>query len=259
MTIESSRNFIQALERGLAVIKSFSGDRRAQTVSDVAEHTGTSRAAARRLLLTLSELGYVKSDGREFTLTPKVLSLGYSFLSSMTTVAVAHQHMERLERVVQESVSMSILDDTDTVYLAHVPTRRIVTSVIAPGTRFPAYPTSTGRVLLAGLPDEQLERYFARVRLRQLTPRTVTSKAELRAKLEEVRSSGYALVDEELEAGVCSIAAPITSPRGHVTAALKISGAANRMRASLVESDLRHVLMRTAQEISSDGYALEFA
>lgn len=257
MTTERSRDFIQSLERGLAVINSFSRDRQTQTLSEVAQQAGLTRATARRILLTLSELGYVSQNGRGFTLTPKVLDLGYSFLSSFRVVELAQQPMERLVDEVKESSSMSILDDTEIVYVARVPTTRIMTIALALGSRLPVYPTSMGRVLLAGLSDEEVADYLDKTKLRQLTPHTVTDPTELWEKLQEVRSQGYALVDQELEEGVRSIAAPITNSRGDVIAAMNISCHAARVTVARMKSEFKPRLLATAQEISASARALQ--
>src|SRR5512139_1746855 len=150
------QDFVQSLERGLAVIRAFDRDHPELTLSEVATATGVTRAAARRFLLTLAELGYVRSDGRLFALTPRVLELGYAYLSSMSLPEVAEPHLEALVATVNESSSVSVLDGTDVVYVARVPTSRIMTVSISVGTRFPAYATSMGRVLLAGLDDAEL-------------------------------------------------------------------------------------------------------
>lgn len=257
MTTERSRDFIQSLERGLVVINSFSRDRQVQTLSEVAQHADLTRATARRILLTLSELGYVSQNGRGFSLTPKVLDLGYSFLSSFRVVELAQQPMEKLVHEVKESSSMSILDDTEIVYVARVPTTRIMTIALALGSRLPVYPTSMGRVLLAGRSDGEVDEYLDKVDLARLTPHTVTDEAEFRDRLEEVRSGGFALVDQELEEGVRSIAAPITNSRGDVIAAMNISCHAARVTVSRMKSEFKPRLLATAEEISASARALQ--
>lgn len=257
MPEERSRDFIQSLERGLAVINSFSRDRQTQTLSEVANHAGLTRATARRILLTLSELGYVRQNGRGFALTPRVLDLGYSFLSSFRVVELAQQPMELLVDEVKESSSMSILDDTEIVYVARVPTTRIMTIALALGSRLPVYPTSMGRVLLAGSTDRVIDEYLERIELLPLTPHTVTDPAELRDRLELVRKEGFALVDQELEEGVRSIAAPITNSRGEVIAAMNVSCHAARVTVSRMKSELKPRLLATAGEISSSVHSLQ--
>jgi len=204
---------VQSLERGLAVIRCFDADHPRLTLSEVAASTGLSRAAARRFLRTLVQLGYMRSDGSRFLLRPKVLELGYAYLSSMTLPEVAMPHLEQLVERVHESSSVSELDGDDVVYIARVPTKRIMTVSISVGTRFPAYATSMGRVLLAAQPDGWLAGYLAGVTLRGLTAHTITDPSSLEAELRKVRAQGWALVDQELEEGLRSIAAPIRDRR----------------------------------------------
>jgi IclR family pca regulon transcriptional regulator len=219
-------------------------------LSEVANRTGLTRATARRVLLTLAELGYVDQDGRDFTLTPRVLDLGYSFLSSFRVVEMAEPFMERLVDEVRESSSMSVLDGAEIVYVARVPTSRIMTIALALGSRLPAYPTSMGRVLLAGLSDEDLGRYLAATSFDQLTPHTVTDPTRLRDIVQEVRENGYSLVDQELEEGVRSIAAPIKNGKGETIAAMNVSCHASRIDVDRMLDEFRPKLFDTATAIS---------
>jgi IclR family pca regulon transcriptional regulator len=245
-----SSDFIQSLGRGLAVINSFSRERTTQTLSEVAQQTGLTRATARRILLTLAELGYVHQDSRSFSLTPKVLDLGYSYLSSLQVVELAQQPMERLVEEVRESSSMSVLDGDEIVYVARVPTKRIMTIALAIGSRLPAYPTSMGRVLLAGLDDDELDTYIASIEFQALTEHTITDSSEFRATIDKVRVDGYALVDQELEEGVRSIAAPIHNARDEVIAAMNVSCHASRVSVARINEELRPRLLATSTEIS---------
>jgi len=256
--VAPSRNgdFIQSLERGLAVINSFTREHTPQTLSEVAGRTGLTRATARRVLLTLLELGYVQQDGRDFSLTPKVLDLGYSFLSSFQVVELAETPMERLVDEVKESSSMSVLDGSDIVYVARVPTSRIMTIALALGSRLPAYPTSMGRVLLAGLTDGQLDAYISRARFEKLTPHTVIDPAAFRGVIEQTRADGYTLVDQELEEGVRSIAAPVHNSRGEVIAAINVSCHASRIGVARMRKEFRPKVLETAAEISDRVSAL---
>jgi IclR family pca regulon transcriptional regulator len=240
----------------LAVINSFSRDHPVQTLSEVAARTGLTRATSRRVLLTLEELGYVDQRGRDFSLTPKVLDLGYSFLSSLRVVEVAQPSLERLVDEVHESSSMSVLDGSEIVYVARVPTTRIMTIALALGSRLPAYPTSMGRVLLAGLSDDELEMYVARTRFEQLTPNTVTDPDRFRSIIAKVREDGYALVDQELEQGVRSIGAPIRNRREEVIAAMNVSCHASRFDVKTMRRELMPRLVETAAEISDRVRAL---
>ena len=183
-------DFVQSLERGLAVIRAFDGEHPSLSLSEVSRRSGLTRATARRFLLTLVELGYVHHDGREFTLRPSVLDLGFAYLSSMGLPEVALPHMEALVAALQESSSMSVLDGGDVIYVARVPTRRRIMAVsIAVGTRFPAHATSMGRVLLAHLGPADLDAYFTSTPLTRLTASTVHDEATLRRVLGGVPSA----------------------------------------------------------------------
>jgi IclR family transcriptional regulator, pca regulon regulatory protein len=244
--------FVQSLERGLAVIRAFDAEHPRLTLSEVARITGLTRAAARRFLLTLVALGYVRHDGREFSLRPRVLELGYAYLSAQTLPEVVVPHLETLVGKVNESSSVSVLDGDDVVYIARVPTKRIMAVVIAVGTRFPAYATSMGRVLLAGLPDRELDAYLRRVRLRPLTERTVTDPRQLRAALLAVREQGYAVVDQELEEGLRSAAAPLHDVDGSVAAAVNVSVHASRATVEQLVEQFVPPLLETASQIEHD-------
>ncbi|MET0416332.1 MAG: IclR family transcriptional regulator C-terminal domain-containing protein [Actinoplanes sp.] len=243
---------VQSLERGLAVIRAFDADHPELTLSEVARICDLTRAAARRFLLTLADLGYVRTDGRHFSLTPRVLELGYSFLSSLSLPELAAPHLERLAAEVHESSSLSILDGDDIVYVARVPTSRIMTVGITVGTRFPAYATSMGRVLLAALPEPALEAYLARVRLDRLTARTLTTTAALRAALTRVRTRGHAIVDQELEEGLRAVAAPIHDSSGAVAGAVNVSAHAARLTVDQIRRRLLPPLLATTAAIDAD-------
>lgn len=245
-------NFVQSLDRGLAVIRAFDAEHPRLQLSEVARATGLTRAAARRFLLTLVQLGYVRVEGREFSLRPRVLELGYSYLSGLTLPQVAQPHLEALVGRVDESSSISVLDGDDIVYVARVHTKRIMTVMITVGTRFPAHATSMGRVLLANLPELELAEYLARVELGALTSRTVTDPARLEAMLGRVRAQGYALVDQELEEGLRSAAAPVCNRDGAVVAAVNLSVSASRTSLRQLEDEFLPPLLETAQQISRD-------
>jgi len=221
-------DFVQSLDRGLAVIRCFSSEHPSLTLSEVAERTGLTRAAARRFLLTLQELGYVGSSGRQFSLRPRVLALGYAYLSSFSVAQIAQPHLEDLTEELHESCSVSVLDGDDIVYVARASANRIMTIALTVGTRLPPYPTSMGRVLLAALPEAELDAHLSRARLRKLTEHTVDDPGQLRAILADVRAKGWAAVDQELEAGVRSIAVPIRDSSGRVVAAINASAHAAR-------------------------------
>ncbi|MEU3628303.1 IclR family transcriptional regulator [Amycolatopsis coloradensis] len=249
---ERGAHHVQSLERGLAVIKAFNADAAELTLSDVARSTGLTRAAARRFLLTLVDLGYVRTDGKYFSLTARVLELGYSYLSSLSLPEVAQPHLERLSAEVHESSSVSVLEGPDIVYVARVAVSRIMTVSIDVGTRFPAHATSMGHVLLADLEGDDLHGYLDAAKLEKLTARTLTRQKDLIAELERVYRQGYAMVDQELEEGLRSIAAPIRDRRGKVVAAVNLSTHASRTTPESVEQELLPSLLDTARAIETD-------
>ena len=224
-----SAEFVTSLARGLQVIRAFDADHPVMTLSEVAKRTGLTRAAARRFLHTLRELGYVSSDGRDFRLTPHVLSLGYAYLSSMSIVEIAQPFMETISKQISESCSMSVLDGADIIYVARVPAKRIMSVALSIGTRLPAYNTAMGRVLLSALDNDELDTYFATSERTSYTPHTVSGEAELRDILAQVRADGFAAVDQELELGVRSVAVPVRERSDKTLAALNVSGHAARV------------------------------
>ena len=245
-------DFVQSLERGLSVIRAFDHEHSELTLSEVAAVTGVTRAVARRFLLTLESLGYVRSDGRFFSLTAKVLELGYAYLSSLSLPEVAEPHLEDLVSEVNESSSVSVLDGHDVVYVARVPVSRIMTVSISVGTRFPAYATSMGRVLLAGMSEEELSAYLATVRMEPLTARTVSSVAALRGEVARARTQGWALVNQELEEGLRALAVPIRDRSGTVVAALNVSAHASRTSLEAMRRDLLPPLLKAAARVEAD-------
>jgi IclR family pca regulon transcriptional regulator len=245
-------SFVQSLERGLAVIRSFDELHAELTLSDVARATGLSRATARRFLHTLVDLGYVHERERHFALRPKVLDLGFAYLSSLTLPRVAQPHLEALVQTTQESSSVSVLDGDSVVYVARVATRRIMTVSIAVGTRFPAYATSMGRVLLAAQTDDWLDGYLASATLRRLTPRTLVEPDALRHDLLTIRAQGWSLVDEELEEGLRAIAVPIRDHRGAVIAAMNVSAPTRRGPSHSLQAEFLPILLTAAADIEAD-------
>ena len=245
-------DYVQSLERGLSVIRAFDADHPQLTLSEVAAATGLSRAAARRFLHTLVRLGYMYNSNGRFSLRPRILELGYAYLSSLTLPEVAMPHLEELVEQVRESSSVSELDGEDVVYIARVPTKRIMTVAISVGTRFPAYATSMGRVLLADMPDEWLDGYLSHVSLHHFTGHTITSPGELRQELRKIRARGWALVDQELEEGVRSIAAPVRDADGKAIAAVNISTHAGRRTLDGIVGDLLSPLLATTERIERD-------
>jgi IclR family pca regulon transcriptional regulator len=252
MTEPERSPFVQSLERGLAVIRAFDADRPELTLSEVARVTGLTRAAARRFLHTLVELGYMHTDGRVFALRPRILELGYAYLSSLGLPDIARPHLEKLTATVRESSSVSVLDGDDIVYVARVPTKKIMSVVINVGTRFPAHATSMGRVLLAGLDEKTLDEYLDAASLRPLTARTLTDPDALRAELTRVRQQGWALVDQELEDDLRSIAAPVRGADGTPAAAVNVSTHVSRGTPAQVRDLILPHLLATATAIAAD-------
>jgi IclR family pca regulon transcriptional regulator len=221
--IEDSPDFVQSLARGLDVIRAFDADHPDLSQAQIADRTGLARAVVRRSLITLQHLGYVGANGRQFHLMPRILELGFGYLSASRLPELALPTMEQLVRTVKESVSMSVLDGEQIVYVARVPVSRIMTIALGVGARLPAFAASMGRVLLAGLPDEQLDEWLNRAHLYSITPHTLCTPKALKAEILKVRRQGFALVARELEIGLFSAAVPIRSRRGEVLAGLNVS------------------------------------
>jgi len=231
----ADRDFVASLEKGLLVIEAFDASRPRLTLSDVAKLTGITRATARRYLRTLTRLNYADFDGRYFSLSPRILRLGYAYLSSAPLSNRLQPFLEKISEETGESSSAAVLDGDDIVYIARSATRRIMSIGLGVGSRLPAYCTSLGRAILAYQSEAEIEAYLRRVRLEARTPRTVTDKAELRSILQATRAQGYAIVNEELEFGLRSIAAPLIQKSGTVSIALNISAQAGRVPASEME------------------------
>lgn len=228
-TTADGSEFVQSLARGLSVITAFDAEHSSMTLTEVAERTGFSRATARRFLLTLEQLGYVRVTGKDFALTPRVLELGYSYLSSQGLADVIAPHLNELSAEVHESASAAVLDGNDIVYIARSAARKIMQVNITIGTRFPAYATSMGRALLAGLPETDAQRILFDSHPAQLTEFTRTTPAHLTEALDTVRAQGYAFVDQELELGLRALAMPLRDARGNVIAAVNISSSNTTM------------------------------
>ena len=243
-------SYVRSFARGLEVIRSFSAQAPRQTLTQVAARSGLTRAGARRILLTLQNLGYVEIDGRLFRLTPRILDLGFAYLSSMPIWNLAEPVMEELVEQVKESCSAAVLDGTDIVYVLRVPTHKIMRNTLGVGSRLPAYCTSLGRVLLADLPDDELVKRLEASNPRPLTRHTVTRLDALLVKIRQVRKQGWSLVNQELEEGLISLAAPITNQAGRTIAAINISGQANRTNVRTAQDILLPVLLHSARAIS---------
>jgi IclR family transcriptional regulator, pca regulon regulatory protein len=250
-TIAPSGQFVQSLSRGLAVIRALNASE-PMTLSDVARASDLTRASARRSVLTLEQLGYVQQAGGRFALTPRVLELGFAYLSSLGLPEVAQPHLERLVEQVRESSSISVLDGESVVYVARVPTRRIMNVMISVGTRFPAYATSMGRVLLSGLEEQARAELLDQIELQPLAHETIVTRAALEAELDRVRRQGYAIVDQELESGLRSVAAPIRDRRERVVAAINLAVQAARVSVEEIRHSLLGPLLSTAAAIERD-------
>ncbi|MQA98363.1 MAG: helix-turn-helix domain-containing protein [Streptosporangiales bacterium] len=246
---------IDSVEKAFRVLQTFSSDHPTLTVSEAAELTGLSRATARRILLTCVRLGFAEADGRRFRLTPRVLRLGYGYLSSLPIWERAQPHMLALADEVRESCSAATLDGGEIVYVARVPANRSMSITLSVGSRLPAYPTSMGRVLLAALPEPRLAEYLRTVELEPLTSQTITDPRELAAKLAQVREQGYAMVDGEREEGVRSAAAPVRDSSGAVIAAINVSVNAGRISVADLRKRCVPLVIEAAGAISRDiGY-----
>jgi IclR family pca regulon transcriptional regulator len=218
-----SPDYIQSLDRGLQVLRAFNHERPRCTLSEIAAQIGLSRAVARRSLLTLQHLGYVAAEGRHFFLTPRVLELGYSYLSSLDLTELAHEAMEQLSQRVGESCSMAVLDGNEIVYVARVAVRRLMSVALGVGARLPAFAASMGRVLLADKSDSELTAWLRENTFRPITAHTVYKTRALQAEIMNVRRRGYAFVSQELELGLCSIAVPVRSATGLAVCGLNVS------------------------------------
>ena len=248
---KSSDQFVQSFARGLSVIRCFGPNFREMTMTEIAKKTNLSRAGVRRILSTLQNLGYVRTDGRRFSLTPRILDLGYSYLSSLPFWDFAQPIMENLVTKVHESCSIAVLDGTDIVYVMRVSTRRILTTNISIGSRLPAYSQSMGRVLLGGITAEELDVYFATVELKSFTKRTVVDPVRLRKIIADDRKKGWSWVNGELEEGICGIAVPLMDSNARILAAMNIVTNTGRSSKSRAIKTFLPELTRAAEQINS--------
>src|SRR5258706_1664171 len=246
-------NFMTSLARGIAVIRGFTQQKRRLTISQLSQRTGIPRAAVRRCLYTLAQLGYVNaSEGKDFTLSPRILSLGHAYLSSTPMSSAAQPLLDRVSDVLHESSSIALLEGDEILYVARSSTNRRIMSVdLGLGTRLPAYCTSMGRVLLAYLAPAEQDAYLERVRIIRYTPRTITAPDKLRRELDGVRRAGYAIVDQELEIGLRSIAVPVRDHTGAVVAAMNIGTHASRVSLAAMEKTFLRELSSAASELGS--------
>lgn len=245
-------NYMASLARGLAVIRGFSQQRARMTIAQLSLRTGIPRAAVRRVLYTLTALGYVGSDdGRTYILRPQILAIGHAYLSSTPLVTSAQPLLDQVSQAVHESCSMAILDGDDIMYVARSSSsRRIMSIDLGIGSRLPAYCTSMGRVLLAQQTPAQLAGYLRRVKLIPHTNRTQLSKDKLAATLETIHADGYAIVDQELEIGLRSIAVPVIDAGGRAAAALNVSTQAARVTIAEMEKSFLPPLRAAARDLA---------
>jgi IclR family transcriptional regulator, pca regulon regulatory protein len=243
-------DFMTSLARGLAVIRAFSDQRRSLTIAQISHKTGIPRAAVRRCLHTLRQLGYADAEANNFSLKPKVLTLGYSYLSSTPLTVSALPFLNQISRTLNESCSLAVLDDNEVLYVARSATSRIMSVALNTGSRLPAYCTSLGRAILAHLPPDMLDEYFEKVELKAFTERTIVSAKRIREILQEVRDKGYALVEEELEIGLRSIAVPVRGASGEVVAALNVGAQATRVSSRQMKEEFCPVLQRGAHDLA---------
>ena len=246
-------NFMTSLARGLAVIRGFTQQKRSLTISQLSQRTGIPRAAVRRCLYTLTRLGLVGSeDGKTFALRPKILGLGHAYLSSTTLASSAQPLLDRISDVLHESSSIALLDGDEILYVARSSTTRRIMSVdLGIGTRLPAYCTSMGRVLLAHLEPAERDAYFARVKLVAHTSKTQIAPSMLRKELDAIVRAGYAVVDQELEIGLRSLAVPVRDLTGKVVAAMNVGTQASRVSIAELERRFLPELSSAARELGA--------
>ncbi len=250
-TLTGDPSFMTSLARGLAVLTAFSDQRRTLTIAQISHKTGIPRAAVRRCLHTLKQLGYASSDANNYALKPKVLTLGYSYLSSTPLTVSAQPCLDNISRTLHESCSLAVIEQGQVLYVARSSTSRIMSVALNVGSRLPAYCTSLGRAILAHLPEADLDAYFERTELRAFTDQTVVSEKRLREILAGVRSAGYAVLEEELEVGLRSIAVPVRGASGNVVAALNIGAQATRVTRAQMEREFLPMLLKGSQELSA--------
>lgn len=228
----SERDVMGGFAKGLKVLEAFGPERQRLSITEASELSGLDRATARRCLLTLSELGYADYDGKFFSLTPKILRIGHAWLSATPLPVLLQPHLDQLSERVGHSASASILDGSEIVYIARAAQKRVMSINLMPGSRLPAYSASMGRVLLAALSDAEVDAILAASQLKAHTPRTLTDPISLKAEIGRVRVQGYAVIDQELEIGLCSIAVPVHNDRGRVVAAINVGAPAAMLPAA---------------------------
>jgi len=260
MATAESEIYVRTFARGLSVIEVMGEGGARHSIAAIAARAGLPRSVARRLLMTLVDAGYARSDGREFWLTPRVMRLGLSYLYALPFWKQAQRTLEELRQEVGESCSMAVLDGEDMVYVLRIPSRRILSMNLSVGSRLPAHAVSLGRILLAGLDAAALSHYLKTAKLRQFTPKTATAPAKLRQALYAVREQGYSWVDAELDESICGIAVPVRDEQGHVVAAINVSLIAGEFDENKAKKRFLAPLRRAAAQTRSpmlDGNSAE--
>ena len=252
---KESDSFVRAIPRGVSVVEALGRPPGRHTLSEAAVASGLTRATARRMLATLVALKYCEADGRYFSLRPRALGLGLSYLNALPYWGYAQRALEDLRNDIGESCALAVLDETEIVYALRLPARRILSANLGIGSRLPAHLISLGRVLLAALPPEQRETIISGIDFKQITPRTVTSPVKLAEELARVEQQGYAWIDGELDPAICGIAVPVRDQAGNVVAAVSI----NTISGTLTEEEAKQkylvTLKRTAQDIRTQTAA----
>ena len=242
-------DIIHGLIRGLSVIECFDEDHARMSITDVAERTGLERATARRCLLTLAHLGYATYDGKFFQLTPRVLNLGHSYLATTPLPRLIQPFLDELSHATSESTSAAVLEGTDILYVARASTRRVMSINLAPGARLPAYCTSMGRTLLAALPQQEARAILDRSDLVAYTPRTKADIETITLELGVIAAQGFAVIDQELELGLCSIAVPLLDAHGKVVAAINIGAQTARAPVSRMIAQFLPLIRKVQTEV----------
>ena len=248
-SLSEMKDFVTSLARGLTVIQAFDKDHCKLTLTDVAKRTELNRATARRFLFTLNALGYVESDGKLFWLSPKILELGYAYLASQPIVEKVQPFIERVSSETGESCSVSVLDGNDVVYIARYLTQHIMSVTLNVGTRLPAFVTSMGRILLAHRTDEEVAEILANSQLKKFTEHTLVDRDLIKEKVAIARDQGYAVVNQELEFGLRSIAVPIFNKRGICVASINVGTQAARIDEDELIARILPSLQRAANDI----------
>lgn len=252
---KESDGFVRAIARGFSVVEALGRPPGRHTLSETAAFAGLTRATARRMLATLVALKYCEADGRYFSLRPRALGLGLSYLNALPYWGYAQRALEDLRNEIGESCALAVLDETEIVYALRLPARRILSANLGIGSRLPAHVVSLGRVLLAALPPDERQHYLATAELKQIAPRTVTNPAKLGEELARVEAQGYAWIDGELDPAICGIAVPVRDQAGHVVAAVSINTISGTVTEAEAKKKFLVALKRTAQDIRTQTTA----